>query len=134
MTDSIYPYAVEVRADDLADTVDRMIDDLIRLQMDLISRSDDQLVVDVNIDDLETSLNMDDRLIRSLIRRLIHVGFIENVAIYQSSMRLIINESFAVNTDNSGSQSSESEICDAISDSTSQQPLYHQDIDGKGLW
>lgn len=120
MTDSIYQYAIEVKADDLADTVDRMIDDLIRLQMDLISRADDQLVVDVSIDDLETSLNMDDRLIRSLIRRLIHVGFIENVAAYQSSMRLIINESFAVNTDNSGSQSSESEICDAISDSTSQ--------------
>ena len=88
--------------------------------MDLISRADDQLVVDVDIDDLETSLNMDDRLIRSLIRRLIHVGFIENVAAYQSSMRLIINGSFAVSTDNSGSQSSESEICDDVSDPTSQ--------------
>ena len=31
MTDSVYPYAIEVRADDLADTVDRMIDDIIRL-------------------------------------------------------------------------------------------------------
>lgn len=120
MTDSVYPYAIEVRADDLADTVDRMIDDLIRLQIDLISRADDQLVVDVSMDDLEVSLNMDDQPIRSLIRRLIHVGFIENVAAYQSSMRLIINGSFAVNTDNSGSQSSESEICDDVSDPTSQ--------------
>lgn len=120
MADSGYPYAIEGKADDLAYTVDRMIDDLIRLQMDLISRADDQLVVDVNVEDLETSLNMDDQLIRPLIRRLIHVGFIENVAAYQSSMRLIINGSFAVNTDNSGSQPSESEICDGIFDSTSQ--------------